>query len=538
MANIGLKESSDQHRLSQFGYRQELSRVLSLFDNFSVAFAYLSPVVGIYSLFVIGAGTGGPAYIWTIPLVVIFMLFVAMVFGELGSHFPISGALYQYGKYSVGPGYGWWIGWIYGIALLATVASVDTGVVSYATALLHNWFNWNLNATSHSVILWTTVIFIVLQLLMNSIGAKMLGHIARIGVYVETIGTFGVAIALGIHGFHHGFGFLFKTEGSQNVSTNALGVDFGGHWLTGAALIAVLASVYIFYGYESAGDIAEETKDASKQIPRSMRLALIYGGIASFVLVAGLLLAVPAGATGWHSTISFSAGIPAILAVLPSWFQDVFLLLVCIAFFSCGTAVQAAGSRVFFAYGRDGALPGGGLLKRISPTFKTPVNALIVSAVVPILFTLLVNVNPSKPVHILWFTYPPQVNALLALVSFATSGIYLAFLLTVIGSGIARARGWEPAGSFRLGKWGWPVTIIAGIYLLAMFVNIVYPSGLSSPRAVLYNYDWITIAVMLAILILGLILFLIVRPWSRIAQHVHDELEPTGAERGSVGGNT
>jgi amino acid transporter len=521
----------DETRLVQLGYRQELSRVLSLFDNFSVAFAYLSPVVGIYSLFVIGAGTGGPAYIWTIPFVVFFMLFVAMVFGEMGSHYPVAGALYQYGKYSVGPSYGWWIGWIYGFALLATVASVDTGVVSYVTTLTHNWFNWNLNPASHSTILWITVIFIVLQFMLNSVGAKVMGHVARIGVYVETIGTFGVAIALGIHGFNHGFGFLFQTQGVQHAATNPLGANFNGQWLTGAALIAVLASVYIFYGFESAGDIGEETKDASRQIPRSMRLALIYGGIASFVLVMALLLAVPAGAHGWASTINFTAGIPAILSVLPSWLQDLFLFLVCVAFFSCGTAVQAAGSRVAFAYGRDGAVPGGGMLRKISPRFKTPVIAILVATIIPILFALLVNVNPSKPIHILWFTYPANVNALLALVSFATSGIYLAFLLTVIASGIARARGWVPQGQFRLGRWGWPVIVIGGVYLLAMFVNIVYPSGLTSPRGSLYNYDWITLAVMAVILLLGLLVFVLVRPGRTIGGHVHDQLELTGAER-------
>jgi amino acid transporter len=295
----------------------------------------------------------------------------------------------------------------------------------------------------------------------------------------------------------------------------------------------VLASVYIFYGFESAGDIAEETKGASRQIPRSMRLALIYGGIASFVLVAGLLLAIPSGAEGWKNAISFTGGIPYILSVLPSWLQDVFLLLVCIAFFSCGTAVQAAGSRVAYAYGRDGALPGGGFLRTISPRFKTPINALAIGVVVPVIFTLLVNVNPSKPTHILWFTYPANVNALTALVSFATSGIYLAFLLTVIGSGIARARGWVPEGDFRLGKWGWPVTIIGGVYLAAMFVNIVYPSGLSSPRGALYNLDWITLVVMMVIILAGLVIFLAVRPWTKVSAHVHDELEPTGAELGA-----
>jgi hypothetical protein len=68
-----------------------------------VAFSYLSPVVGIYSLYVLGFGTGGTAYIWLIPVVVLFMLCVACVFDELASDDPLSGDLYQYGKYHVGP---------------------------------------------------------------------------------------------------------------------------------------------------------------------------------------------------------------------------------------------------------------------------------------------------------------------------------------------------------------------------------------------------------------------------------------------------
>src|SRR5205807_7421803 len=67
----------DTERLESLGYRQELSRVLGFFDNFSVAFTYLSPLVGIFSLFVLGVGTAGPAYIWLMPLVVVGMLFVA-----------------------------------------------------------------------------------------------------------------------------------------------------------------------------------------------------------------------------------------------------------------------------------------------------------------------------------------------------------------------------------------------------------------------------------------------------------------------------
>jgi hypothetical protein len=41
----------------------------------------------------------------------------------------------------------------------------------------------------------------------------------------------------------------------------------------------------------------------------------------------------------------------------------------------------------------------------------------------------------------------------------------------------------------------------------------------------------VTLAVMVVIALVGLVAFLVVRPWRTISGHVHDELEPTGAER-------
>ncbi|HEY1572585.1 MAG TPA: APC family permease [Pseudonocardiaceae bacterium] len=506
----------DAAHLERLGYHQELRRVLGLFDNFSVAFAYLSPMVGVYSLFVLGVGTAGPRYLWLMIPVVGFMLLVAMVFGELASHYPIAGALYQYGRRTVGPRYGWWVGWIYGLALLVTVASVDTGVVSYFTSLLNNLFGTHLDGTEHSTILIVTIVLILIQTLMNTVGAKLMGRISRLGFFVETIGTFGVAIALGIAGFHHGFGFLFSSQGAEHAGSNPLGVDFGGHWLTGAALVAILAHAYIFYGFESAGDIAEETKSASRTVPRAMRSALLYGGVASAVLVIGLLLAMPSSAKGYANAASFNGGVPAILGQLPPWVQNVFLVVVCIAFFSCGTAVQGAGSRLMYSYARDKVLPASKWLSTVSKRFHTPVNAIAIGALVPILFTLLVNVNPAHNVHILWFELPAGVNALTLLVSFGVSGIYLSFLLTVIGSMIARARGWKPAGTFSLGRWGWPVSIVGAAYLALMLLNIVWPSGLSSPRGSLFNFDWITLMVMVVLLLIGGVYFVLARPYRRI----------------------
>ena len=180
-----------------------------------------------------------------------------------------------------------------------------------------------------------------------------MGYVARFGVYVETIGTFGVFVALGHLRLSSGLRTSsFRRKASNTSRPTRCGLDFGGNWWTGAALVAILANVYIFYGFESAGDISEETIDAQRQVPKAMRNALFYGGIASFVLVLGLLLATPAGGIGGVVT----GGINTIFAALPSWLQDFFLVMVIVAFFSCGTAVQGAGARVAFALARDGAL--------------------------------------------------------------------------------------------------------------------------------------------------------------------------------------
>jgi amino acid transporter len=519
----------DDARLASLGYTPQLRRVLGLFSNFSVAFTYLSPIVGVFSLFVLGAGSGGPAYVWTTWIPVAGMLLVALVFGELASHYPIAGALYQYSKYNVGRRYGWFVGWFYGIALLVTVASVDTGVVAYACALLNNWFGTSFNASSHLTILVITLILLAIQTTLNVTGTKVMGRVAQFGVYVEILGTIGLAIVLAIHGFHHGLGYLFSTQNVHNVKSNPLQLSFGGSYF-GALIIAVLAPVYIFYGFESAGDISEETKDAGRQVPRAMRHALIWGGLASFIIIAALLLSIPNTKDGFATAASFSGGVPYILAQLPSWLQDIALLLLVFAFFSCGTSIQGAGSRLMFSYARDGALPSAKWVSTVHARFKTPVNALLCGAVVTVLFVLLEFASPTHDVKILWFTYPANVNALVSLVSFGTSGIYLSFFLTVVGAAIARARGWVPEGKFTLGKWGWPVIIVGGIYLLVMFVNMVAPTGLTSPRGS-FNLDWITLLVMVIVFIVGVIVFLLSRGGKEIDAHMRDDLEkPAGVK--------
>jgi hypothetical protein len=74
------------------------------------------------------------------------------------------------------------------------------------------------------------------------------------------------------------------------------------------------------------------------------------------------------------------------------------------------------------------------------------------------------------------------------------------------------------------------VTIIAGVYLAVILVDVVYPSGLSSGRALL-NYDWITFAVMVGIAVVGALVYAIARPQRNVAGHVTDTQGAVPAQR-------
>ena len=62
----GERDSAD---LAQFGYQQELKRGLGTFSSFAVAFSYISPSTGIFTLFALGLTTIGGVFIWTWPIV-------------------------------------------------------------------------------------------------------------------------------------------------------------------------------------------------------------------------------------------------------------------------------------------------------------------------------------------------------------------------------------------------------------------------------------------------------------------------------------
>jgi amino acid transporter len=258
----GHVHDEDVRYLEQLGYKQQLTRVMGIWSNFALGFTYLSPLVGIYSLFGYAIATGGGAMFWALPLVALGQLMVVLVFGEVASQYPIAGGIYQWARRLSGRGYGWFTAWIYTWALLVTVAAVAYGAGGYVAAL------FGTTATTGFTI-GVALVLIAIASAINLFGAQLLSKAATIGLVAEVTGALLVGLYLLF--FHH----------RQPLSTIVHHQGAGGTAYTSAFLAAALMAIWIFYGFEACGDVAEEVRDPSRRVPRAMLMTLGSGAAVS-----------------------------------------------------------------------------------------------------------------------------------------------------------------------------------------------------------------------------------------------------------------
>ncbi len=466
----------DEHQLAEMGYRQQLSRVVGIWQNFTVGFTYLSPVVGVYPLLAYAIATSGGVFFWSIPLVVLGQFFVLLTFAEASSQYPIAGGVYQWAKRLVGPRYAWLSGWLYTWALLVTIASIAFSAASYAGPL----FGYSVTYASTVI---TALVVIAIATAINLAGVRRLAFFSAIGTAAEVAATLGLGIYLLLFDHHRGLSVILKSYGAA-----------GGHSIVGPFLAAALFSVWIFYGFEACGDIAEEVKNPSRTIPKAMRRVLGIGAIASTVITLGFLVAIP----NIGAVISGKDANPVgtvLTAALGGFGAKIALAVIVFAFVSCTTSLQAAATRLVYSYGRDGVLVGGHRLSSVHPRFHMPPGAVMVTSLVPAVIVFLPSATVAR------------------IITFAAVGIYVGFQSVVLASIIARARGWKPSGAFRLGNWGWVVNLAALAYGVSAIVVL---SVKTPPNGPSFLDRWLVPVSVAIFAVAGLAYMAIFRPKENI----------------------
>jgi urea carboxylase system permease len=496
------QSNTDSADLADFGYKQQLERSLGSFSSFASGFSYISIMTGVFQLFFFGFGSGGPAFIWTWPLVFLGQLAVAFCFAEMAGQYPLAGSVYQWSKQIAKPVTSWFAGWIMIIGAVVTAAAV---AVAYQIILPQVWSGFEVIGGSADIGTTATpggaknaivlaLGLVVFTTVINIIGVRVMAKINNFGVAVELGGIILLIIALAVH-IKRGPQVVFQSSGTS--SGHSLGY-------LGAFMVASLMSAYVFYGFDTAGSLAEETVEPRRHAPR----AIIRAITAAFI-VGGLLMLVGMMAVGnIHAKELSVSGMPYLLkSTLGTTLGDVFLVCSAIAITVCCLAVQTAAIRMIFSMARDGRLPFGGAFAAVSARSKTPVLPALITGVLTVI-VLLINIGNQRAFFVLTST---------AIILF-----YIPYLLVTGPMLLRRLRGHWPGADhgpyFRMGRFGTVVNAFAVLYGLAMTINLFWPRGAVYGTDHWY-YQWgALLTSALVVVVGGLMLLVRRRVWA--AAHI------------------
>ena len=438
----------------------ELKRQFTFRSTFSLAFAFISPIIGLYTIFALALGTAGPAFWLGFPVVLGGQLLVALVLAELSSRWPEAGGLYKWTGRLGGERLGWAAGWAYAWTLIVLVTAQCYAAAPFLLGI------FDVTEPSKPTLLLISGLMLVLSTAVNVLGPRALKVFVALSITAELVGSIVIGTVL----------LLFFREQPFDAVFHSSGADAGF-----LPLLAAMALIgWSFIGFESAGDIAEEVEQPRREVPKALVLSLVVVGLIVMYAAYGLILAIP----NMGAVISGDVPDPihaTIVAQLGAGVAKPMFALVVLAFIAGIAAVQASVSRVLFAFARDRELPASAALGRLSGRDHLPRNAVGASAVAAAAF-LFVALSD---------------DAYATLISMATVGFYLAFAFPVLAALSARARGRWATGEWNCGRWSLAINVVAAVWLVFEIVNIAWPR---LPDAAWYvNYGAVLMVALVAV---------------------------------------
>jgi len=342
----------------------KLERDINLFEAIIYGIGIILGA-GIYALIGKVYGSAGGASWIAFIVAAVIALMTGLSYAELSSVFPKSAAEYTYVKeaFPNKKAFQFTVGWILIFSGFISIATVALGFAGY----LSSW----MGAGSLIII---AVVLIAILTVVNFIGIEESAKLNMVFTFVEAAGVIFIIVI----GFM-GYGALGPVDFFPvNSSTAILGI------LSATALI-----FFAYIGFEDIANIAEETENPTKTIPRALMISIVVTTIL-YVLVA---LAIA------------STGVdPDALAASPNPFayiaaglfgsQISMTIISIIALFATANTVLImliVGSRMMYGMSVAGALPK--IFSKVHKKTKTPWVAIIFTMVVSFGFVFLGDIE-------------------------------------------------------------------------------------------------------------------------------------------------
>lgn len=227
-------------------------------------------------------------------------------------------------------------------------------------------------------------------------------------------------------------------------------------WLVFA--IALLQAQWTYTGYDASAHVAEETVMARLNSAWGVFLSVAVSAVVGYLVLMVLTLSItdvaatavdpyPVLKIAYDNLSTFAANVVAVIIAGAMWL--------------CGLASITSMSRMWFAFARDGGMPGYSLIRRIHPRYGTPVNSILVTcglAVAMLLWSGAFFVVTAISVVFLYWAY--GIPILLNLRNKLT------------GRGEYTTRATAP---WSLGRWGVLLNVVSVLWIAAISVLLVLP---------------------------------------------------------------
>jgi APA family basic amino acid/polyamine antiporter len=331
----------------------KLEPTLGLFDATAISVGAIVGA-GIYVVTGIVAGLAGPALVFSMLLASGVALLTALSFAELAAWLPKEGSVYEFAHQLVNPFVGFLAGWMWILSNTFSGAAVSIGFAHYLTALVPNLQE---NLVAALVCIGFTA--------LNYYGIRKSASLNNFLVVTK--------ILVLVFFFVFGLGYV-NTANFAPFIPSELGIFFGAYYI-----------FFAFGGFARVSVVAEEVKDAERNVPKAILLSLIISTILYImvgVVAVGLAgpenlsysnspLATAISATG-NGTAVFLVSMGGLLATASVLLSSILGV-----------------SRVAYAMARRKDLPLA--LSRLHSKYDTPYYSILISGFLMALLAFLVD---------------------------------------------------------------------------------------------------------------------------------------------------
>ena len=445
MSDAETGTTSDEKRLAELGYKQELHRGWSGFSNFAISFSIICILAGCFTTYGQALKNGGPIAIsiaW--PLICVLILFVAWSMSELASAYPTAGGIYYWAFKLGGAGWGWFTGWFNLIGLVAVVASVVYVSATFMMNLLGLYnvnfiFNFTKAAAATDVhysahVNFALFVFILLIAgMINVFRSHLVAVLYNFSVWWNVLGVAVIVVILiAVPSHHASLSYVFGHKANES--------GFSGGAVTGVKFwfyvlpLGFLLTMYTIPCYDASAHVSEETQGAEESAPKGLWRSVFYSAIVGYIVLLAITFAIQKS----HETEIYKAGFPALTiftTALSSSAAKAVILISTIGQLFCGMACITSASRMTFAFSRDGAVPGHNLWRKLGSN-QTPTWAVFFVCI----FALIITIPAYFPNHL------GTPVAFLAVTSISVIGLYIAYTIPVFLR-------WRQGDKFKPGSW-------------------------------------------------------------------------------------